>query len=55
MPRIFNARVAFDFAIAKGDDAVGELGGVGFVGDENDRVAVVVEAIQDFHYLRAGF
>ncbi len=47
--------VAGDDAVADGDDAVGVLGDVGLVGDDDDGVAVGVELVEEGHDLVAGF
>ena len=46
--------VAGDDAVADGDDAVGELGDVGLVGDDDDGVALGVELVEEGHDLVAG-
>jgi hypothetical protein len=43
-----------DDAVADGDDAVGELGDVGLVGDDDDGVALGVEIVEERHDLVAG-
>jgi hypothetical protein len=46
--------VAGDDAVADGDDAMGVLGDVGLMGDEDNRVAVRVELVEEGHDLVAG-
>ncbi len=46
--------VGGDGAVADGDDAVGVLGDVGLVGDEDDGVALGVEIVEEGHDLVAG-
>ena len=43
-----------DDAVADVDDAMGELGDVGFVGDDDDGVAAMVELVEERHDLVAG-
>ena len=47
--------VGVDGAVADGDDAVGEFGDVGLVGDDDDGVALGVEVVEEGHDLVAGF
>src|SRR5882757_9692889 len=47
--------VAGDVAVADGDDAVGILGDIGLVGNDDDGVAVGVEVVEESHDLVAGF
>ncbi len=46
--------IAGDDAVADGDDAVGVLGDVGLVGDDDDGVAAGVEIVEEGHDLVAG-
>src|ERR1700692_2498038 len=47
--------VAGDDAVADGDDAMGVLGDIGLVGDDDDGVAVGVKLVEESHDLVAGF
>ena len=47
--------VGEDLAVADVDDAVGVLGDVGLVGDEDDGVALGVKSVKEGHDLDAGF
>ena len=47
--------VALDFAVADADHAVGVEGDVGFVGDENDGVALLVEPREEDVYKRQPY
>jgi hypothetical protein len=47
--------VGEDLAVADVDDAMGVLGDVGFVGDEDDGVAAGVERVKEGHDFVAGF
>jgi hypothetical protein len=46
--------VTLDFAVAEADDAVGVLGDVRFVGDEDDGVAAFVQPGEEGHNFLAS-
>src|SRR5262245_31212477 len=47
--------VLFNLSVAEVDDAMGERGNVGFVRDENNRVAGLVQPGEEGHDLSPGF
>ena len=47
--------VAGDDTVADGDDAVGVLGDIWLMGDDDDGVAVGMELVEEGHDLVAGF
>src|ERR1700756_1399770 len=51
--RVFDRLFALELSVLEPDDTVGELGGVRFVRDQNDRVSFAVESFENFHDLRA--
>ncbi len=53
-PAVHDLVVGDDLAVAEGDDALGELGDVGVVGDEHDRPPLVVERLENRDDLLRG-
>src|ERR1700694_2532697 len=47
--------VGFDFAVANVDDAVGPLGNIVFMRDQDNRVAIAVQPREQGHDFIAGF
>src|SRR5207302_2600819 len=47
--------IAGDYAVTDGNDAVGVLGDVGLVGDDDDGIATVMKIVEEGHDLVAGF
>jgi hypothetical protein len=52
---LVDRRVAFDSAVLDADDPVGELGSIGLMRHENDRVSLLIQVVKDAHDLGAGF
>ena len=51
---LFSAFVAGDHAVFDVDDPISMLGNIGFVGDQNNRIALAVQVFHEFHNFIAG-